>query len=84
MARTMLIHADLHSPDETRSMDLWPVVMDYAVWLYNRILRQENGIAPIEIYGLEQLFILMTQYLATVIRGDVQHLFLNPNFRSLE
>ena len=45
---------------------------------------KENGIAPIEIYGLEQLFILMTQYLETVILGDVQHLFLSPNFRSLE
>ena len=33
MTRTMLIHADLHSPDETISMDLLPMAMDYAVWL---------------------------------------------------
>ena len=51
MARTMLIHADLHSPGGTISMDLWPMAMDHAVWLYNRIPRQENGIAPIEIWS---------------------------------
>ena len=51
MARTMLIHADLHSPDGTINMDLWPMAMDHAVWLYNRITRQENGIAPIEIWS---------------------------------
>ena len=51
MARTMLIHADLHSPDGTINMDLWPMAMDHAVWLYNRIPRQENGIAPIEIWS---------------------------------
>ena len=83
MARTMLIHADLHSPDETISMDLWPMAMDHAVWLYNRIPRQKMVLLQLK-YGLEQLFILMTQYLETVILGDVQHLFLSPNFRSLE
>ena len=51
MARTMLIHADIHSPGGTISMDLWPMAMDHAVWLYNRIPRQENGIAPIEIWS---------------------------------
>ena len=32
-------------------MDLWPMAMDHAVWLYNRIPRQENGIASIEIWS---------------------------------
>ena len=37
MARTMLIHAAMRSPDGTISADLWPMAMDHAVWLYNRI-----------------------------------------------
>ena len=49
MARTMLIHADIHSPGGTISMDLLPMATDHAVWLYNRIPRQGNGIVPIEI-----------------------------------
>ena len=36
MSRTMLMHAALRCPDDTFSTDLWPMAMDYAVWVYNR------------------------------------------------
>ena len=33
MARTMLMHAALRCPEDTLSTDLWPMAMDYAVWV---------------------------------------------------
>ena len=35
MARTMLLHAALRSPEGVVTSDLWPMAMDHAVWLYN-------------------------------------------------
>ena len=37
MERNMLMHAELRCPEETFCTDLWPMAMDYAVWVYNRI-----------------------------------------------
>ena len=37
MARTILMHAALIFPEDTLSTDLWPMAMDYAVWVYNWI-----------------------------------------------
>ena len=36
MERTMLIHVVLRCPEDKFSTDLWPMAMDYAVWVYNR------------------------------------------------
>ena len=38
VARTMLMQAALRCPEDTFSIDLWPMSMDYSVWFYNRIL----------------------------------------------
>ena len=35
MARTMLMHAVLKCPEEKFSTDLWPMKMNYDVWVYN-------------------------------------------------
>ena len=35
MARTMLMHAALRCPEDTFPTDIWPMAMDYAVWVYN-------------------------------------------------
>ena len=35
MARTMLMPDALRLPDDTFSTDLWPMAMDYYVWVYN-------------------------------------------------
>ena len=48
-ARTMLIHAMLHWPEET-SLDLWPFAIQYAAYLYNRMPKEASGLSPIEIF----------------------------------
>ena len=35
MARIMLMHAALRCPEDSFSTYLWPMAMDYAVWVYN-------------------------------------------------
>ena len=35
MASTMLMHAALICPEDTFYTDLWPMAMNYAVWVYN-------------------------------------------------
>ena len=51
MARTMMIHAALNSPEGAIDMSLWPMAMDHATWIYNRIPRMENGISPISLWA---------------------------------
>jgi hypothetical protein len=48
-ARTMILHAAIHWPDSV-TLDLWPMAMDYAVYLWNRMPRQDSGLAPIELF----------------------------------
>jgi hypothetical protein len=47
-ARALLLHAAIHWPEET-TLDLWPLAMDYAEYLWNRIPRKDSGIAPLEL-----------------------------------
>ena len=35
--------------EDTLSTDLWPIAMDYAVWVYNMILDIQSGLSAIEI-----------------------------------
>ena len=37
MERTLFIHAALRYPEEKFSTAVWPMKMDYSVWLYNWI-----------------------------------------------
>ena len=37
MTGTMLMHSALRYPEETLSTDIWPMEMDYDVWVYNWI-----------------------------------------------
>ena len=48
-ARSMLIHAMIHWPEET-SLDLWPFAIQYAVFLWNRMPKEDSGLSPIEIF----------------------------------
>ena len=41
MARTTMIHAAMHHSDGTIDTSLWPMVMDYACWIYNQVLQQD-------------------------------------------
>ena len=51
MARTMPMHAALICPEETLSTDIWPMAMDYAVWVYNRTPDMQSGLSAIEIWS---------------------------------
>ena len=48
-ARSMLIHAAIHWPEET-SIHLWPFAMDYAIYVYNRLPKAPQGQSPLEIF----------------------------------
>ena len=54
MARTMLMHAALRCPEDTLSTDLWPMAMDYAVWVYNQIPNMQSGLYAIEIWNMSR------------------------------
>ncbi len=49
-ARTMLLHAMIHWPAETK-IELWPFAVDYAVYLWNRLPKKDTGLAPIELFS---------------------------------
>ena len=51
MARTMLMNAVLICLEDTLSTDLWPMAMDYAVWIYNHIPDMQFGLSAIEIWS---------------------------------
>ena len=51
MAKTMLMHAALRCPEDTLSTDLWPMAMDYSVWVYNRTPDMQSGLSAIEIWS---------------------------------
>ena len=48
-ARTMMIHAALHWPEQD-DPSLWCLAVSHAVHLYNHTPNRESGIAPIEIF----------------------------------
>ena len=50
MARTMLLHAAMQNPKHEVNPDLWPMAMDYAVHVYNRLPRQATGLSPNEVW----------------------------------
>ena len=51
MERTMLMHTALRCTEDTFSTDLWPMEMDYSVWVYNRIPDMKYGLSAIEIWS---------------------------------
>eukprot|EP00957_Ditylum_brightwellii_P159861 12168823-Ditylum_brightwellii.AAC.1 len=51
MARTLLIHASLRSPSDTRTANHWPMAMGYAAWVYNHMPAKENGLSSNDIWS---------------------------------
>lgn len=49
MARTILLHTMTYWPEET-SINLWPMAIDYAIYLLNFIPRTDSGLSPQEIF----------------------------------
>ena len=50
MARSMLLHAALHWPEEYYK-DLWPLAMDHATYVWNNVPSATTGLSPIEIFS---------------------------------
>ena len=48
MERTMLMHGAIRCPEDTLSTDIWPMAMDYALWVYNRIPDTQYILSAIE------------------------------------
>ena len=49
MTRTMLMHAALWFFEGTVSTDVWPMEMEYTVWVYNQIPYMQYRLPAIEI-----------------------------------
>ena len=48
LTRTMLVHANIRWP-EVIKVDVWPMALKYAIWIYNHMPKNQNGISPIEL-----------------------------------
>ena len=46
-----MMHAAIRCTEDTLSTDLWPMTMDYDVWVYNRIPDMHSRLSPIEIWS---------------------------------
>ena len=49
IARTMMIHAATHWP-EMADATLWPLAVNYAVYIFNRVPNRETGLSPLDIF----------------------------------
>ena len=47
----MLMHAALRFPEDTLYTYIWPMEMDYDVWVYNRTPDMQSGFYAIEIWS---------------------------------
>ena len=74
MASTMLMHAALRFPEDIFFTDLWPMAMNYSVWVYNQITDIQYELSTIEIWS-RSMFEPSHKDLATVMFGVVQHIF---------
>ena len=45
MACTMMLHAAMKSPEGTITTKLWPMAMDHASWIYNRIPKTDTSLS---------------------------------------
>ena len=50
MARTILISSSMRRPQGTITAELWPMVIDHAVWLYNKMHCKDSSISTYELW----------------------------------
>jgi hypothetical protein len=48
-ARSMLIHSAVHWPAVADSQ-LWPMAVRHAVYIWNRMPSDKNGLSPIDVF----------------------------------
>ena len=77
----MLIQAALRCPEDTPSTDLWPMTMDYAVWVYNRIPDMQYVLSAIEIWS-RSIFDPPSKTLYNCHVWGYPTYFLEPNFQN--
>ena len=51
MESTMLMHTVIRCPEDTFPTDIWPMAMDYAVWVYNCIPDMQSVLSAIGIWS---------------------------------
>ena len=51
LERNVLMHAALRCPEDILSTNIWPMEIDFAVWVYNRIPDIQYGLSAIEIWS---------------------------------
>ena len=56
IARTILIHAAIHSEQGHITAELWPMAMDHAVWIYNRTPKMDSGMSPLELISRTKIW----------------------------
>ena len=49
IARTMMIHAATHWP-EMADATLWPLAVNYAVYIFNRVPNRETGLSALDVF----------------------------------
>ena len=49
-ARTLMLHAAIHWPDE-RDEQLWPLAVDYSLYLWNNTPKEGHGLSPEELFS---------------------------------
>jgi Reverse transcriptase (RNA-dependent DNA polymerase) len=49
MSRTMMLHAAIKWPD-TCDLSLWPMAVDYAVYIYNHVPNPKTGLSPTDVF----------------------------------
>lgn len=49
IARTMMIHAATHWP-EMADATLWPLAVDYAVYIFNRVPNRDTGLSALDVF----------------------------------
>ena len=45
-----MLHAAMHWPAQA-SVKFWPMAIDYAVWVFNRLPSRDTGVSPNEIWS---------------------------------
>jgi len=50
IARTMMLHAAIHWPNMADAT-LWPLAVDYAVHIFNRVPNPHTGLSPLDVFS---------------------------------
>jgi hypothetical protein len=82
MARTMMLHAAMRSPQGYVRTEHWPMAIDHAVWIYNHLPRMDSGASPEELWTRSTM--VASRLLSDcVMSREVPLMFWNRNYKNL-